>query len=51
MPNPLRDELTNEAKAELAVEFAQLALRYPPVRFTKGWAIRYAPWQQNRRGW
>lgn len=56
-PNPLTDELTSEAKAELAVEFAQLAQRYPPVKLENlgGWIIarpiRYKPWQQNRRGW
>jgi hypothetical protein len=30
-PNPLTDELSDEAKAELAEVFAEMRLRYPPV--------------------
>ena len=32
--NPITDDLPDEAKAELAAEFRDLALRYPPRRRT-----------------
>lgn len=32
MPNALTDELTPEAKTELAAMFADLKRRYPPMR-------------------
>ena len=58
MANPLTDELPDEAKAELAAIFAQLAVQYPPVTFHRigvHTAIlpiqRYKPWHQGRRGW
>jgi hypothetical protein len=56
MPNPLTDELSAEAKAELAAMFAALKVEYPPVQFERlGGYIRTVPlfmskpWQ--RRGW
>ena len=39
--NPLTDELSPEAKAELAVMFAELKRWYPPVSFMpSGMALR-----------
>jgi hypothetical protein len=32
MPNPLVDELSEQAKADLAAEFRVLARRFPPQR-------------------
>ncbi|WP_181048862.1 hypothetical protein [Mycobacterium kansasii] len=37
MPDPLTDELTDEAKAYLAVVFAEMKARYQP---RKVWEIR-----------
>lgn len=34
MPNPLTDELSPEAKAELAALFNELRAHYPPVMHT-----------------
>lgn len=56
MPNPLRDPLTAEAKAELAAIFSGLKRLYPPVRLERigNWTIarplQSMPWQ-NRRYW
>jgi hypothetical protein len=49
MPNPLVDELSPDAKAELAAIFADMrkrcdAMWTPP-------AAQVKPWWQNRRGW
>lgn len=56
MPNPLTDELTADARAELAAVFADLKRLYPPVRITcLGGHVMSVPlrlpkpWQ--RRGW
>lgn len=51
-PNPLVDELTDEAKAELAALFADMKKRCDaiwgrPARVVKPW--RRNPWERN--GW
>ena len=49
--NPITDELSDEAKAELAAQFAALKLKYPPVTFetfggyTFTRTIQRRPWQ------
>jgi hypothetical protein len=49
-PNPLRDELTAEAKAELAAEFAELKRLLQPVGYTpSGFALRLL--RNNRQPW
>jgi hypothetical protein len=54
MPNPLRDELTDEAKAELAAVFADLKRRFTPPARTKMAAIpawiRQQPYSRATRG-
>lgn len=52
MPNPLTDELSDDAKAELAAVFADLKRHYDelwgrPARAVKPWRNR--PWE--RSGW
>lgn len=56
MPNPLTDDLSVDARAELAAVFADLKRIYPPVRYDRlGGQIRTVPlflpkpWQ--RSGW
>ena len=40
-PNPLTDELTDDAKAELAMLFAELKRHYPPIMHTPiGYVMR-----------
>jgi hypothetical protein len=46
MPNPLTDELSPEAKAWLAVKFAELARRFAPAPQPR--RIR-RPWWDNGR--
>jgi hypothetical protein len=48
MPNPLTDELTDDAKAELAAMFAELRVRYVPLVRPKR-ASRLQFWE--RPGW
>lgn len=50
--NPLTDELTPDAKAELAAIFADLKRQYPPVRIGRVMSVPVflsTPWE--RRGW
>jgi hypothetical protein len=55
MPNPLVDELSDDAKAELAFVFAALRQEYPPVRYDHlGGYVRmpmYLPKPWKRSGW
>jgi len=47
--NPLTDELSDSAKAELAVLFAELKRHYPPVSFMpSGMALRLIGQQRQR---
>lgn len=58
MPNPLTDDLSPEAKLELAAIFADLRRQYPPVRIEciGGFTISHTlpqtrPWNVVRSGW
>lgn len=49
-PNPLVDELTDDAKAELAAMFADMKKRCDaPVQAVKPWPRRHQIWE--RGGW
>lgn len=53
MPNPLTDELSDEAKAELAAMFADMRRQYAARE--RRMIVRHRstarPWQINRAGW
>jgi hypothetical protein len=49
--SPLTAELSDEAKAELAVEFAELKLRFPPIVFENLGGYTFMRPIQRRRPW
>lgn len=51
MPSPLTDELTDEAKAELAAIFAALKTQYPPVQYYRASGHVHMLPMQRRRYW
>lgn len=49
MPNPLTDELTPEAKAELAAMFADMKQRCEEIWGQPAPAVK--PWRRQRQFW
>jgi hypothetical protein len=52
LPNPITDELSDDAKAELAEQFRNLALRFPPRRHrVPADAVTMRELRAARSGW